>query len=124
MPKIAVLVRDFGHDKKAVVQSLRNTVEIGVAAIMHAIATGNPVIEKRIFDREDAEFPDRLLALADSLTRAHVNFSMYELSDDQVFSKFATYYEPDADALRCLIEERLRSLQEQRELGQLQDGVE
>lgn len=124
MPKIAVLVRDFGHDQKAVIQSLRNTIEIGVGAIMHAIATGTPVIEKRIFDREDAEFPARLVALADSLTRAHVSFSMYELLDDEVFSKSAIYYEPNVDSLRSLVEERLRSLQEQRKLGQLQDGVE
>lgn len=124
MAKIVVVVRDFGADKKAVVQALRTAAGTGVGDILRAVASGAPVFEKTMFDRDDPDVPIQLVALAELLIQEHVDFSMYELLDNQIFSRSVTYYEPSVDALRNIIQQRSRSLEEQRNVGRLQDGVQ
>ncbi|NHZ44268.1 hypothetical protein [Massilia aquatica] len=121
MSKIVVVVRSFGADKKAVIQAVRRTIDTSIADIIQAVAGGTPVIEKKFADRDDPGSETKLIGLVELLLRENVDFSIYELLDHQTFAPTATYFQPSLNALRCIAEGRIASLEFQRSLDILQE---
>lgn len=126
MGQIAFLLDDFGSDKATTVTDIRTASGISMSDVIQAVAEKRPVLVRRLFDRKDPAFPQRLLQLLAALEGRHQSYRAYELLDGEEFDplKADKYYTLTAERLRNMIEARSKSLDEQRRLARLQDGVD
>lgn len=126
MPYIALIVEDLGPDKACTISELRTVSAVGVTEIVKAVAERRPIFEKKLFDRSDQSFPERLLHLLQRLESLGLPYHAYQVLDDDIFdpARRAKYYEVTAHRLQNIIEARCASLEQQRRLARLEEGVE
>jgi hypothetical protein len=120
MSKVIFLVRDFGPKKAEVVKAIREQIGLGLPEISQASSAGKPLLERKLFDRENPDLPVRLLDLMIRLDGLNANYAIFELLDNQVFSSAEKYHEINSGKLRNMIEARETSLNQQRILGELE----
>lgn len=123
MSKAALLIRDFGPQKVEAISELRKELGVSMSDINRGVLTGAPLVVRKLFDRASPEFPRKLLRLMSRLEALNVAFAVYELLDGQTFALPNKYYEITVVQLKNMIDTREQSLEQQRTLARLQDGV-
>ncbi|MFO1023513.1 MAG: hypothetical protein U0903_22880 [Planctomycetales bacterium] len=126
MAQIALKIKDNGPQTVEIVKRLRGVCSGGIAEVTKALATGEPIFVRRLFDRQDEDFPIRLLELLEWLESQSIQYQAFQVLDHETYdpSKCSQYYTVNADRLRTKISTRDKSLEEQTRFGRLEDGVE
>ncbi|GLR14911.1 hypothetical protein GCM10007907_37010 [Chitinimonas prasina] len=123
MSKVTLFIRDFGPKKIEAIGAIREKLGIGLSLINQSFANGTPLLERAIFDRNNPDFPNQLLDLIRRLDALQVGYVAFEILDNQTFSLPGKYYEITFDRLTQMIEAREKSVEQQRNIGELQDGM-
>ena len=123
MAQIALIIEDTGTQGVEIVKRLKAVVPTGVSAVSTAIDTGEPLFVRRLFDRRDSDFPNRLLAFFEWLESQSLSYKAFQVLDNDSYerSKSNQYYLVNADRLRTMIKTRKSSLDQQRQIGRLQE---
>lgn len=124
MPSIVLFVSDLGANRTKAQWLLMRSFALGEGVIRNAIAARTPVVHRQLYDRQNPAFPHQLLQLMEQLEQLGSAFTVYELPDGQTYDPARTYYQITPDRLRNMIAAREESLQQQRRLGELEDGAE
>lgn len=126
MAQIALIIESLGPAKAAVLQELRALAPVTVAEAMNSVVSGQPVFVQKLFDRKNPEFAGKLLSFLEWMDSHSVPYKALQVLDTDRFelSRCDKYYRVDADRLRTMISSRAASLEEQRRIGRLQDGVD
>ena len=123
MAKVALILEDNGPHKVEMIKRLKNVVAAGIAEISTAIDKGEPLFVRRLFDRQDAGFPARLLAFLKWLESQSLHYKAVQVLDHEKYepNKCSQYYAVNADRLRMIIATRNSSLNQQRQVARLQE---
>ena len=103
---------------------LLKSLGVSVGPGISAIAAETPVLQRRLFDRQDPEFPQRLLQAMEHMDELGTGYVVFEIPDGKTYIPGRKYYQVTPDRLRNMISADQQSLEEQRRLGRLEDGVE
>ena len=124
MAQIALIIEGRGTQRVEMIKRLNEVVPSGVSAVSTAIDTGEPVFVRRLFSRQDSEFPNRLLAFLEWLESQSLPYKAFQVLDHDSYerSKSSQYYVVNADRLRTMISSRESSLDQQRQIARLQEG--
>lgn len=122
MSSVALLINDLGPYAAKVQLLLMREFGCSFGQIRNALNLHAPVATKKLFDRIDASFTEKLPGVLDELTRLQCKWRAIQLLDGQVYSDAAVYYEITSDRLREMIVTRARSFEQQRRLGELEAG--
>lgn len=121
MSKVVVLIHGLGPQRAEAVKAIREKLGLSLSDVTQACSTGIPLLERRLFDQGDPDFPARLLELVSQLDALGASYSVFELLDNQIFSCAEKYYEINYERLRAMIEAREESLVRQRFSGETDD---
>lgn len=126
MAKIVLVLYDVKNQKFEVLRRLGSVAATGNVVAMEAIAKQEPVFARRLFDRQDAEFPDKLLTLLEWLESQSLPYKAFQILDHEDFDwgNTSKYYQLDADRLRTRILTRRLSIEQQEESARLEEGIE
>lgn len=124
MSTVALLVNDLGSQSAKSTSLLMNAFGLNIGTVRNAITGGVPLIEKKLFDRKDPMFPQKLLGILCDLDALGAKWTAIELLDGQEYSPGDARYEITADRLRNMIRAREESLEGLRRLGELEDDAE
>ena len=126
MPKVAIVVRGLGPSQTEAVKELRTCFGLGLGEIYSAIRSSELAVERRLFDRGDASFPERLCRLLLYLEQSNIPYDAFELTDQQSFatSDRSTLFKMTPDVLRNLIDSRSASIATQKRVAYLEDPEE
>lgn len=124
MAQIALIIEGNGTQRVEMIKRLNAVVPSGVSSVSAAIDTGEPVFVRRLFNRQDSEFPNRLLAFLEWLESQSLPYKAFQVLDQDSYerSKSNQYYVVNADRLRTMIAIRESSLDQQRQFARLQEG--
>jgi hypothetical protein len=119
---IALVINSLGDSSAKAHALLMKTFELSVPAVNEAIAAQRPVLQRRLFDRMNPEFPQKLLEVMERLQQLGSGFSVVELAADKSYIPGNSYYEVTPDRLRNMISAHNESLEDQRRFGELENG--
>lgn len=120
MSSIALVINDLGSQKAKSISLLMKAFGLNVGFIKQAVSDGSVIVEKKLFDRHDPQFPQELVDVLDTLTKLGCSWRALELLDGQVYLPEMEYFEITSERLRNMISAREDSLKRQRELGELE----
>lgn len=126
MSKIALVLNGFGSDEADVAKILRAGLGLEMSKITQLAGSGKPLIVKKLFDRSEPTFAELLQPVLEQLEGVGASYSAFELLDTQEFSSMdpGKLYRIDSKRLRNMIATRQASIQQQIDIGALQDGAE
>lgn len=124
MSRVALVLDHLGAKKVEIVKVLRSGLGLEFGAIAESASSGNPVIVRTLFDRAEPMFAERLQLVLEQLEQIGAEYRAYELLASQEFSEMdpSELYRIDSKRLRNMIAARAASIEEQTDLGALQDG--
>ncbi|WP_169975732.1 hypothetical protein [Tautonia rosea] len=126
MAQIALILEDLGAMKADVIRELRTFCALSISEVTAAVASTRPIFVRPLFGRDNPEFPEQLLSFLKWLESNSLPYKAYQVLDGQRFddTKCDKYYVITAERLKNIISTRLASLEQQRELGRLQEGID
>lgn len=120
MSSIALIIKELGPQSAKATSLLFKELGISLAVTSVATDSQRPVMIKRLFDRTDPGFAERLVSVLQKLDGLGCRWTAIELPDNQTYSPEGRYFEITPDRLRNMIEDRAESLEEQRRLMELE----
>ena len=91
MSKVALMVYDLGASSAQSLAALAKMSSLGLSEIRKAVEEERPVLERRLFDRNQPDFPDRLEKALLELDALGAKWSAFELLDGQTWIPSQTY---------------------------------
>lgn len=86
MAKIALLVKELGHDKSRVVETLRRATSLPIAEIVNRSRSALPMLEVAMYGLDTPERVAVLRELVVDLAGAGANVEMFELMTGESYS--------------------------------------
>ena len=124
MSSVVLFIHDYGKEKAAAIAVLRKELALSLSVLSSADISKSPLVENRLFDRHDPGFPAALLSSIATLEQLEVSYTLHEVPEGQSFSSRGTYFNLNSRVLKNMIESRSASLEQQRGIGSVEDGVE
>ncbi len=123
MVKVVLLVGDPGDQWAEALKHLRACLGLEYSRIREAIRSGQPIAERKLYDRNDEEFPERLVKLFKQLESRSVPYESYAMTDSQTLAQMekSILLRLNSAKLRDLINDRKESMKYQRTIAELQD---
>lgn len=126
MARIVLILEDVGPRKSEIIKRLKALTPIGITEATTAIANGQPVLDRQIFDRHSERFASQVLDFLEWLESQALQYKAYQVLNHDIFDPCRSneYYVISAGRLRTMITTRNSSIEEQRRIGRFQEGAD
>ncbi|MEO7326133.1 MAG: hypothetical protein ABIW82_15010 [Dokdonella sp.] len=114
---------DLGSQGAKITSLLMRAFDLNVGSVRTSVTHCIPVIERKLFDREDPAFSQKLLGVLEELDGLGCRWVAFELLNGQRYVSGSKNYQITSDRIRKMIKSREESLEEQRRLGELEDDT-